>query len=386
MTSRIVVLGAGYAGTVAIKQLEDDLVDTDVELVWVSDTDRHLVRHEIHRAISDPTVQEQLTLSIEKIKSSSTRFVCGEVVSLDIDARKIILADESVIEFDYVLVSLGSQTAFYDIDGLETHALTLGTFDDALAIHHAVIEAARDASEINPARIVVGGGGLTGIQCAGEIAALRETREIPIEVTIVEANENVASNHDSDMQAMLRRCLLARDIELATNSRIEAVDTATIHFDDRDSIDYDRLVWTGGIAGPDALADTDLDQKHGQLDTEATFETSDERIFAVGDCSLIDQEDTGMVPPTAEAAWEGGKIAGKNLARAVQDESPEPWSYTNNGTLISIGDATIAHEIKWMPMTTFGGPAARFFKKAITAKWVGLIASWRSAAQAWPVA
>jgi NADH dehydrogenase len=384
MTTKVTVLGAGYAGTAAIKHLEDEFADTDVELVWISNTNYHLVRHEMHRAISNPDVQDQLTVPVEEIKSSSTHFARGEVATVDATEQEIVLADESVIGFDYALVCLGSRTAFYDIDRLRTHALTLQTLDDALTIRRTIIETSHGTSDANPVQALVGGGGFTGVQCAGEIAALRDARDLPIEITIIDANENIASNYGSNIRTMLREYLLERNIEIATNRRVASADATTLYFEENSPMDYDTLVWTGGITGKDALGSTDLDQEHGRLNTEATFETSNERIFAVGDCALIGQTGDSVVPPTAEAAWEGGRIAGMNLARATRDESPKPWSYTNEGMLVSVGNATIAHEVKWMPITTFGGPAARFFKKAITAKWISAIASWRRAAQAWP--
>src|SRR6056297_3248730 len=84
MTTRVVVLGAGYAGAGAVSKLEDEL-GSDAELVWVSETDYHLVLHEAHRIIRDPGVREKITIPVEDIKSRRTEFVHDSVVDVDTD-------------------------------------------------------------------------------------------------------------------------------------------------------------------------------------------------------------------------------------------------------------------------------------------------------------
>ncbi|WP_336329288.1 FAD-dependent oxidoreductase, partial [Haloarcula sp. CGMCC 1.2071] len=114
MTENVVVLGAGYAGAGAIKSLEDELDGvTDVDVTWISETDYHLVLHESHRCIRDPSVQENIAIPVHEIKQPSTSFVQDEVVGIDTDAQEVALADSDTVEYDYLLVGLGSQTAFF---------------------------------------------------------------------------------------------------------------------------------------------------------------------------------------------------------------------------------------------------------------------------------
>lgn len=90
-----------------------------------------------------------------------------------------------------MVICLGSQTAFFGIDGFAEHALTLKSLGDALAINERVRVAAEDATEGEPAQVLVGGAGLTGIQTAGEIAAYRTERDVPMDVYLVEQEDGV---------------------------------------------------------------------------------------------------------------------------------------------------------------------------------------------------
>lgn len=382
MTETVVVLGAGYAGAGAIMSLEESLGD-EVDITWIAEHDYHLVLHETHRCIRDPSIQEKVTIPVEEIKSPTTRFIQGRVTDLDTDARDIELDDGSTVDYDYALVTLGSRTAYYGIDGLEAHSLTLKSLDDALDIHDAVREAARNATADDPAQIVVGGAGLSGIQSAGEVAEFRDMHHAPIEITLVEALENILPGNDPELQGALRKRLNERDIDISTNDPITEADEDAIHFESGESLAHDVLVWTGGITGQDALADADLENEHNRVNAEATFETSDDRVFALGDSGIVEQDD-GPAPPTAQAAWQAADIAGENVARALHGQPLTSWTYEDKGTLISVGDKAVAHNVIGIPLNTFSGPVAEAIKKAIAARWIRDVAGSVDAARAWP--
>jgi NADH dehydrogenase len=117
MTDSVVVLGSGYAGAGAVRGLESRL-DDDAALTWISDVDYHLVLHEAHRCIRDPDVQEKVRIPVEEIHGDATTFRQGTVVDIDTDDRTVELADDTAVDYDYLLVALGSRTAFFGIEGL----------------------------------------------------------------------------------------------------------------------------------------------------------------------------------------------------------------------------------------------------------------------------
>jgi NADH dehydrogenase len=388
MTATVVVLGAGYAGAGAVQRLEEEL-NGSTEIVWVSDTDYHLVLHESHRVIRDPSVQHKITIPVQEIKSPSTKFVEGEVTGLDIDDREVELDDGRTVDYDYALVAMGSQTAYYGIPGLEEHSETLKSLDDALDIHEQVTAAARDATRSDPAQVVIGGAGLSGIQSAGEVAEFRDEQNAPIEVTLVEALEEIFPPGTPELQQALRERVEAAGVNILTDDPITEADEDTIEFDERDAIDYDVFVWTGGITGRDAMDGVDLENEHNRVTASSTFETGDDRVFAIGDSAVIDQGEN-PAPPTAQAAWQAAEVAGENLARAVNDKPLKTWTHKDKGTVVSIGEEAVAHDVEpvsglTLPVETFGGYPAKTLKKMIAARWIADITSWNRARKAWDV-
>ncbi|WP_232701579.1 NAD(P)/FAD-dependent oxidoreductase [Halobacterium wangiae] len=386
MATRVVVLGAGYAGAGAVSKLESEL-GPGTELVWISDTDYHLVLHEAHRVIRDPGVREKITIPVEDIKSTGTQFVHDAVTDVDTDDRVVELAEGDDVDYDYLLVGIGSDTATYGIEGMDEHPLTLKSLDDALEIHEQVKEAAREATRENPAQIVVGGAGLSGIQSTGELAEFRDRRNAPIDITLVEALPEIFPPGDSEIQGALRHRLEARDIEILTDDPITSCDADCLQFDEREDLDYDVFLWTGGVTGPAELGEVDLDAEHNRLSASSNLQTEDERVFAVGDCSLVDQGDDEVAPPTAQAAWQAADVAAENVARAIDDRPLKTWTYDDQGTLISVGETALAHEVEVggvsAPVRTFNSTPAKMLKKGAAARWIAKITSWPRAMQAW---
>jgi NADH dehydrogenase len=385
MAAHVVVLGSGYAGAGAVKSLEAAR-DGDVELTWVSDIDHHLVLHESHRCIRDPGVREKVAIPIGEIKPPGPSFRQGEVVGIDTDARTVRLADGS-IEYDYLLVGLGTRTAFFGIEGLRDHAHTLTDLADVLGIHEDVVTQAGAATAADPARVVVGGAGLSGIQTAGELAELRDDRGLPVEIVLLEGLDEILPGSDPALQAALRERLEARGVDIRTGEFVGEVDEETVYVGETGEVDYDVLVWTGGVTGREALAEADLDKddRSHRLHAGQDFRTDDERVFAIGDCALIDQPGGDPAPPTAQAAWQAAEVAGRNLVRTVRGQPLQRWTYDDKGTVVSVGEAAVAHDVAGVPVVdTFGGFPAQTLKKAIAARWINTVAGTGRALRAWP--
>jgi len=384
MAENVVVLGSGYAGTGAIKAIQA-AGDGDVDLTWVSDVDHHLVLHESHRCIRDPGVREKVVIPVEEITSPGTSFRQGEVVDIDTADRTVHLADGTV-EYDYLLVCLGSRTAFFGIGGLREHAHTLKNIDDVLGIHEDVVSRTAEATAADPVRVVVGGAGLSGIQTAGELAELRDDRGLHVEVVLVEGLDQILPGSDPGLQAALRERLERRDVRIRTGEFVGKVDDDTVYLEESIELPYDVLVWTGGITGREAVADADIgkDERSNRLHAGRTFRTDDDRVFAIGDCALIDQPGNDHAPPTAQAAWQAAAVAGRNVVRAVRGQPLRRWTYDDKGTVVSVGEAAIAHDVSLAPFVdTFGGLPARTLKKAIAARWIRDVAGTGRALRAW---
>ncbi|MGB9958544.1 NAD(P)/FAD-dependent oxidoreductase [Haloferax prahovense] len=394
MSTQVVVLGSGYAGAGAVKTLEEEL-GHDAQLTWVAEHDYHLVLHEVHRCIRDPSVESSIAIPVDDVKEDSTDFVKGRATDVNVDDRVVELEGGDTVDYDYLLVAIGSSTAFFGIEGLEEFAHQLKGLDDAREIHQDIKEAAADASRDDPAQVVIGGAGLSGIQTAAEVAEYRDTNRAPIDIKLVEGMDEIFPGNDPELQGALRRRVEDLDIDILTGDFISKVDEETVFIgggedEDPEELAYDVLVWTGGITGQPEASDVELeqDERSHRFFAEEDFQTSDDRVFAVGDCALVEQGPDSVAPPTAQAAWDAADVAGENIARAIAGKPLKRWTFTDKGTVISIGHDAVAHGVKFpvvgeFPVNVFGGPLARTLKKGIAANWIADVTSPKRALSAW---
>jgi len=352
---RVVVLGAGYAGLTLARRLESKLPET-ADLVVVDESDHHLVQHELHRVIRRPAVADAITVPLEDVLDRAT-IRTARVEGLDRDARRVHLED-AILDYDYAAVCLGAETAFYDLPGVHEHGLPLKRLDHA----HRIREVFLDACDAD-GRAVVGGAGLSGVQVAGELAALAADRDADVDVTVLERLDSVAPAFPESFQSAVRDALEAAGVSVETNARVTGATADAVELDDR-TVPYDAFVWTGGIRGPDAMGG-DRPVVRGDL-------RLDDRTFAVGDAARVVDADGEAVPASAAAAIREARTVATTVDRLVRweldggDQFPPklaPFRFDAPGWIASVGDDAVAT----VGPKVFTGGVARAMKATVGA-------------------
>ncbi|WP_284013504.1 NAD(P)/FAD-dependent oxidoreductase [Halobaculum litoreum] len=357
----VAVLGAGYAGVALTRKLESRL-PPDVDITLVNDGEEHVLVHETHRAIRRPAVADAISVPVADLLDRA-ELVVDRVDDVDADAGRAELASGDAVEWDYGAVCLGSETAYYGIEGLREHATPLKSLDDAARIREEFLDVVADGG-----RVVVGGAGLSGVQVAGELTALagEEGADVPddVEVVLVEQLDEVAPNFPANFRRAVREQLSERGVDVETGTAVEAVYDDRIVTDDGD-LRYDQLVWTGGIAGDDAV---DGDRPVVRADLRLT-----DRTFALGDAARAVDADGEPVPASASAAIREAKTVAENVGRLVdheRDAAPDDFAprlaryrFQVPGWLVSVGDGAVAQ----LGPTVLTGAAAKASKAGVGA-------------------
>ncbi|KAB1194362.1 NADH dehydrogenase FAD-containing subunit [Haloferax sp. MBLA0076] len=354
---RVLVLGAGYAGLTLARELERRL-PADADLTVVNDSPYHLVQHEVHRAIRRPSVADPIHVPLDEALTRAD-VVVDRVTDVDPESHRVHLAEGESLSYDYCAVCLGAETNYYGIPGLEAHALPLKRLDHAEAIRARFFDECDEGGTV-----VVGGAGLSGIQAAGELAALRDEENAHTDVVLVEQLDTVAPSFAENFQRAVRDELLDRGVELRTETTVQSVTGTTVETDTGD-IDYDMLVWTGGITGDEAMGN--------QRPSVRADLRLDSRTFVVGDAARVVDADGEPVPASASAALREAKVVAANVATQVAYEQsgdtgdfpprPKPYRFEVPGWIVSVGDGAVAQ----VGPSIFRGSAAKAMKATVGA-------------------
>lgn len=388
---RVVVLGAGYAGLTVIRRLERLLPET-VELILVDESETHLLVHELHRVVRKPAIAETITLSLADIVSRA-EIRQGRVTNVDTDEKLITLetvgsgdgaeigtnnetADsgeedetstnnestevENTLSYDVAAVCLGSETNFYELPGVEANAIPLKRLSHAEEIRERALETPEGT-------VVIGGAGLSGVQVAGELAALSREEVLALDITLVEAENRVAPGFNETFTDAVERELASAGISIETGVAVESATESDVTLADGRTLPADILVWTGGIQGPSALAG-----ERPSMDSE--LELAD-GTFVVGDAGNVIDADGVEVPASAQTAVGQARVAAKNIAERVERETgegltiPDRYRYESPGWVVSVGDGAVAH----IGPVVINGEPARAAKAAIGAGHLGSV-------------
>lgn len=367
----VLVLGGGYAGVTVARRLERALPD-DVGLTVVDESHRHLLQHELHRLIRRPGKVDAITVPFENLFSRA-EFLNGHVTDLDSDGGTATLADRTDLSFDYAAVCLGARTAFYDLPGVETHSTPIKRVADAEAIREGFLELVQAGT----GRAVVGGAGLSGVQVAGELAALADERDVsgPVSVVLLEQADSVAPGFPEHFREAVHEALIESGVEVRTGQAVTGATADAVELDG-ETLPYDQFVWTGGIQGPEPLGD-DRPTVPGTL-------RRDERTFVVGDAARVVDRDGDALPATAQAAVAGGRVAARNIDRLVRharrggafEPRLERVDFDPRGWIVTVGTRTVAQ----VGPLVFRDATAQALKSAVGARYLAGVGAVREAA------
>jgi len=351
----VAVFGAGYAGLTAVRELERRLPDA-TELTLVNDEPYHLVQHELHRAIRRPAIEETIRVPLREVLDHAT-LIEDRVEEIDREAGRAALASGETLSYDYAAVCLGAETAFYDLPGVEEHAVPLKRLE-----HADRIRSRFHASE--GGRFLVGGAGLSGIQVAGELAAVADEEGYDAEIVLLEMADSVAPGFDERFQRAVRKELDDRGIEVRTGTAVGGADADAVEFESGERLEYDGFVWTGGIRGSDALAGERPETRPTLREVNGTF--------LVGDAaSVVDSEGT-TVPASAQTALREANVAAANIAALVDHDldggddfepSLDRYTFDSLGWVVTVGDGAVAQ----VGPSVLRGRAARAAKATVGA-------------------
>lgn len=329
-TKNVVIIGAGFGGLQCAFELEKLIkaaAMSNVHIILIDKNRYHTyipALYEVASAspnISEGTLYHRANILFKHLLlSKNIEFIKAEVAAIKQKGSYIVFKDSNGIDFDYLVIACGSKTNFYNIPGLQEYAIDLKDFISALRIRRRI----KLADDI-PGAIVIGGGGATGVELAGEICScLKQKRP---RITIVEGAPRILPSFSEHISQLARKRLRKLGIEVKEDNIIKKVTKDAVILSSNNKIPYKALFWTGGIIPQPFLGKLPFQKEKGFLKVASCLEVIDkkgkpvENIFALGDaCVTFDQKEK-LIPWTAQKAMnEGRQIAYNILQRLLKRE------------------------------------------------------------------
>ena len=325
---RVLILGGGFAGLAAAQEFRAD--QHDVTLVASSRWFEFLPN--IHELLSGVKTPELLRLPLdESLRRLGHSFVRDTVTSIDPEARSISTTRRSAVPYDALIVACGGVDATRGVAGVVEHAHPFKSVDQCARIGRRL---ARLAARKKPARIVVVGGGLEGVEALGEILRLDPSGG-GLHVTLVEAQDRLLPEAPEALDAHVRELCASDAVEFLTQSPVRAIEPDGVVLDDGLTLPSDLTIWTGGPAPPTLLVSSGLAPERAWAPVDATLESKGHPgVFIAGDAADLPTS----LPKQGYHALDMGVCAARNAARLLANRDLTPFDPSGKPTLISFGN------------------------------------------------
>ncbi|MGE7601698.1 NAD(P)/FAD-dependent oxidoreductase [Peribacillus sp. NPDC097675] len=350
MSKQIVILGAGYGGLLSALTVRKYLNKDEAQVTVVNQYPTHQIITELHRLAGGSASEQAVAIPLEKLfKGKDIDLVISKAESFSVDKKQVKLANGSTLTYDALVVALGSQTGFFGIPGLEENSMVLKSVHDANKIYKHIEDRIREYSVTKneaDATIVIGGGGLTGVELIGEIvdhfpkiAKQFGVDYKDLKIKLIEAGPKILPVLPDHLIERAMTSLQARGVEFLTSLPVTGVKGNVIELKDGQTITANTLVWTGGVAALPIVGESGLEVDRGKATVNEYLQSkSHNDVFVVGDSAVAFPPEGGRpYAPTAQNAWQMGELVGYNLYAAFEGKKLEEFSPINSGTLASLG-------------------------------------------------
>lgn len=388
---RFIVVGGGAGGLELATRLGDrygspankhrparasvTLVDRYPTHIWKP------LLHEVAAGSLDPFTQELPYAA--QARWHGFEFQQGDLIALDRAAKRItigaVLDDDGVellpprvLEYDTLVIAIGSTTHFFGVPGAAEHAMALDTVAQAERFRKRLIAAcmradyqvaepvvateagvATEATTDAAPRIQVAivGGGATGVELSAE---LRNTAQVlsayglhnldprhDVGLVLIESGPRILPALREQVSSATAELLVKLGVRLMLGERVTEVAPGVVRTASGKSVRADLTVWAAGITAPAVLSQLDglATNRLGQLLVRRTLQTeTDDNVFALGDCAACPWPGNERnVPPRAQAAHQQATFLLRALGNRLEGRPLPEFTYRDFGSLVSLG-------------------------------------------------
>ncbi len=376
--TQIVIIGAGYGGLAAYLTLRSHLDWRRRCLSLVNKHAYHYFTTELHTIVAGAEDEESVTVDLSLAVRPPARLLLAEVDRIVPEESRVILkpapstlrvgprprrgrpavrgaaggadgAGEAVatasplhpyfsLRYDFLIVALGSEPEYFNLPGVRENSVVLRSLRTAEALRARLRSLASLGGEGRRyPEVVIAGGGLTGVELAGDVADAYGER---LRVTIVEAAPDIMPGLDPHLAKVSREVLQEKSVTLLTGVPITLAEPGRLYLRDGAVVPFDLLIWAGGVRGPALLARSGFGttpRGRGRVNARLQAEGFP-NVYLVGDCAAFVDPVTGReVSPSAQAAVQMGRAAAQAILARLQGAAEPEYRPNIRGVFVSLG-------------------------------------------------
>lgn len=347
-THKVVILGAGFGGlsaAIQLGKLKKNHPDTNIEITVIDKNDFQLFTPDLYeiasasKAITDEeALKKTVCINVHAgLNQQGVQYTQATVQSVNPAAQEVTTT-AGVIEYDYLIVALGSEPFYFGIPGMAENAIPFKWIQDAVTIRNSVMKLMEEKDQVH---VMVCGAGPAGVELAAELRTMCErvmSRQC-FALTLVEGKNTVLPPFSPRVQTAAMARLKQLGIQLKGNFVIARAENGKIISKDGQELVGDLIVWTGGVKASSMLAQTGLTlTKRGQVAVATTLQSHEfPNVFVIGDSAECQVGEGVYAPMTAHEAVHQGPVAAANIFHLINNQELEGYKIKDEGFVIALG-------------------------------------------------
>jgi NADH dehydrogenase len=376
MAPRVVIVGGGFGGLYAAKQLRGEPVGVTI----VDRRNHHVFQPLLYQVASAALSPGDIASPIRWIlrRQRNVEVLLGDVQQIDPDRKVARLADGAAVPYDFIIVAAGSTHAYFGHDDWQAYAPGLKTLEDALEMRRRILLAFEKAErEPDPARrpalltFVIVGGGPTGVELAGALSEIahqslakdfRHFDPSSARIILLEGGPALLAAFPAPLQAAARRDLERLRVDVRTNTAVTRLGPGFVEAGSL-RIESETVLWAAGVAAAPigSTLGAPLDRAGRVLVTPELTIPGHRDVFVIGDLASLAGADGRPLPGVAQVAMQMGAHAARNILRAIEGQPLRAFQYHDYGNMATIGRASAVADLHWLQLKGLIGWLAWLF-------------------------
>lgn len=342
---RVVILGAGFGGLSAARALagkaEVVVVDrhnfqTFLPLLYQVSTAGLAADHVVHPVRG-------------ALRKTNIKFRMGSPISIDHKNKTVKLDSSELLEFDHLIVAMGSVTADFGVPGVTDHGLGMKSVREAIHIRAEVMRRFEDLCRFEDETrlsIAVVGGGPTGVEMAGALAELKRGplhndmahAAEHIDIYLIEAGPRILPMFDERLSVRATRDLQKLGVKVRTQTAVREIKSRSIILKEGDPIPAEITIWAAGVKGEPTAAALNLPIVGSRVAAGKTLQVENyPHVWAIGDISGAPAENGRFYPMVAPVAMQQGRFVAEQIINLATGKALKEFKYKDKGSMATIG-------------------------------------------------